>query len=55
MFEFLSKVPYLLKIENLFKLVLQKVEEARASQVALVVKNPLANEGDIRDAGSIPE
>ena len=27
----------------------------RASQVALVVKNPPANEGDIRDAGSIPE
>ena len=24
-----------------------------ASQVALVVKNPFANEGDIRDAGSI--
>ena len=26
----------------------------QASQVALVVKNPPANEGDIRDAGSIP-
>ena len=26
-----------------------------ASQVALVVKNPPANTGDIRDAGSIPE
>ena len=25
-----------------------------ASQVALVVKNPPANEGDIRDAGLIP-
>ena len=25
------------------------------SQVALVVKNPSANAGDIRDAGSIPE
>ena len=25
----------------------------RASQVALVVKNPLANAGDIRDMGSI--
>ena len=25
-----------------------------ASQVALVVKNPPANEGDLRDAGSIP-
>ena len=24
------------------------------SQVVLVVKNPLANAGDIRDAGSIP-
>ena len=24
----------------------------RASQVALVVKNPLANAGDVRDAGS---
>ena len=27
---------------------------AWASQVALVVKNPPANAGDIRDAGSIP-
>ena len=26
----------------------------RASQVSLVVKNPPANAGDIRDAGSIP-
>ena len=25
-----------------------------ASQVALVVKNPPANAGDLRDAGSIP-
>ena len=25
-----------------------------ASQVALVVKNPPANAGDVRDAGSIP-
>ena len=25
-----------------------------ASQVALIVKNPPANAGDIRDAGSIP-
>ena len=44
-----------MKIENLFKFVLQKLEEARASQVALAVKNPLAKEGDVRDAGSIPE
>ena len=27
----------------------------RASQVALVVKNPPANAGDIRDVGLIPE
>ena len=26
-----------------------------ASQVALVVKSPLANAGDLRDVGSIPE
>ena len=26
----------------------------RASQVALVVKNPLANAGDARDTGSTP-
>ena len=26
-----------------------------ASQVALVVKNPPANAGDVRDVGSIPE
>ena len=28
--------------------------EYRASQVALVVKNPSANAGDIRDVSSIP-
>ena len=28
--------------------------DIRASQVALVIKNPLANAGDIRDVGSIP-
>ena len=27
----------------------------RSPQVALVVKNPLANTGDVRDVGSIPE
>ena len=27
---------------------------SRAFQVALVAKNPLANAGDIREAGSIP-
>ena len=26
----------------------------RASQVALVIKNPCANAGDIRDVGSVP-
>ena len=29
--------------------------DSRASQVALVVKNLLANSGDIRDMGLIPE
>ena len=29
--------------------------DIRASQVALVIKNPLASAGDPRDAGSIPE
>ena len=29
-------------------------KETGASQVVLVVKNPPANAGDIRDAGSIP-
>ena len=28
--------------------------ETRASQVALMVKNPPANAGDVRDAGSTP-
>ena len=28
--------------------------ELRASQVALMVKNPPANAGEVRDAGSIP-
>ena len=32
----------------------QTYSSKRASQVALVVKNPPANAGDIRDAGSIP-
>ena len=32
----------------------QSWETARASQVVLVVKNLLANAGDVRDAGSIP-
>ena len=27
----------------------------KASQVALVVKNPLANAGDARDVGSVPK
>ena len=31
-----------------------KYTKIRASQVAPVVKNPPANAGDIRDAGSIP-
>ena len=35
--------------------IFNKIHRARASQVALVVKNPLANSGDIRDMGSIPE
>ena len=30
------------------------MEVIRASQVLLVVKNPLANAGDVRDPGSIP-
>ena len=30
------------------------ITHQRASQVAQVVKNPSANAGDIRDAGSIP-
>ena len=30
------------------------ITDLRASQVALVVKNPLANAGDIRDSGSTP-
>ena len=34
--------------------ILFKVQENWASQVALVVKNPPANAGDVRDLGSIP-
>ena len=29
--------------------------KCRASQVALVVSNPAANAGDVRDVGSVPE
>ena len=32
----------------------QRIQIARASQVALVVKNPHANVGDIKDMGSVP-
>ena len=32
----------------------QRIQIARASQVALVVKNPHANVGDIKDMGSAP-
>ena len=32
----------------------ETLEGKRASEVVLVVKNPPANAGDIRDAGSIP-
>ena len=32
----------------------QRIQIARASQVALVVKNPQANVGDIKDMGSVP-
>ena len=34
--------------------VQKALENIRASQVSLVVKNPPANAGDIRDTGSIP-
>jgi len=40
--------------EGLVKLT-AKGNQCRASQVVLVVKNPPANAGDIRDEGSIPE
>ena len=33
----------------------ERVLAKYASQVVLVVKNPCANAGDIRDTGSIPE
>ena len=41
-------------IVNKFHVCVMYVSLARASQVALVVKNPPANAGDRRDAGSIP-
>ena len=34
--------------------ILDIISKIHASQVALVVKNPLANAGDVRDMGSIP-
>ena len=33
----------------------QKYRDCKAFQVALVVKNPSANTGDIKDTGLIPE
>ena len=47
-FHFLSSLPvslFILSFPHFF---------SRASQVALVVKNPPANAGDLRDSGSIP-
>ena len=38
-------------VEGIFKLKSQKWQ---ASQEALVVKNPTANAGDVRDTGSVP-
>ena len=40
------------KINNLHPYVITHIEQA--SQVALLVKNPPANVGDIRNMGSIP-
>ena len=34
--------------------IMMLFERSRASQVALVVKNPSANAGDVKDSGSIP-
>ena len=39
---------------SLWKGIQEKQTEQRASQVALEVKNPPANAGDVRDVGSIP-
>ena len=35
-------------------IIIEHLLRVGASQVALVVKNPAANTGDTRDAGSIP-
>ena len=42
------------QVIKLSKAVLPRYEGTGASQVVLVVKNPPANAGDLRDAGSIP-
>ena len=34
--------------------IIMLFERSRASQVTLVVKNPSANAGDVKDSGSIP-
>ena len=34
--------------------ILPDIKQPWASQVALVVKKPLANAGDVRDVGSLP-
>ena len=39
---------------NIFQAILQVLVLCWASQVVLVVKNPPANAGDVRDMGSIP-
>ena len=42
------------QVIKLSKAVLPRCEGTGASQVVLVVKNPPANAGDLRDSGSIP-
>ena len=42
------------KHDECASIIKQHLQEHWASQVALVVKNLLANAGDIRDTGSIP-
>ena len=42
------------QVIKLSKAVLPRYEGTGASQVVLVVKNPPANAGDLRDTGSIP-
>ena len=52
---FPSSLLYIFNLSSLLASPYEYQDIFKASQAALVVKNPPANEGDVRDMGLIPE